>query len=85
MPLTAVGKLFKPELVCREIHQVIALALESIFEATELVINVQPDKKHGILANLSVSGKKDLVETEQTIKERLASYSFNYEIESATH
>ncbi|XQF94103.1 AMP-binding enzyme (plasmid) [Pseudoalteromonas espejiana] len=48
IPLTAVGKIYKPELVCLEIKQTITEALNEHFKQQNRAINVFADKKLGI-------------------------------------
>jgi len=81
MPLTAVGKLFKPELVCREIVQVITLALESKLDVDQVNITAIPDKKLGIMATIALTSKNNNeAESKATIKKLLTEYSFNYTV-----
>ena len=81
MPLTAVGKLFKPELVCQEINQVIDIALSKEFNAAHYTIVVQPDKKQGIIATISITASaEESIATQSKIKTLLADYAFNYHV-----
>lgn len=80
MPLTAVGKMFKPELVCREIKQVIEIALSNEFTTQQYAISAQPDKKLGIIATITVQMSDDNDTTQEKIKALLADYSFNYNV-----
>lgn len=84
MPLTAVGKVFKPELVCREIYRVIHIALAEAFNKEQYTAKVQPDKKHGIIATIHMKVADDSsitqAEIEAQIKVLLADYSFTYHV-----
>jgi len=80
MPLTAVGKTFKPALFCLEIKHVIDLALAETFKKNKYSIHVQPDKKHGIIATITVEILIDEPATQAHIKALLADYSFNYHV-----
>jgi fatty-acyl-CoA synthase len=80
MPLTAVGKMFKPELVCREINQVIDIALSNEFNAQQYAIIVQPDKKFGIISTITIHETDDNDATQEKIKRLLGAYSFNYNV-----
>jgi len=81
MPLTAVGKLYKPELACREITLVIKQSLSNIPQAQHASIVTIPDKKRGNAATISIAGSAgEQVTIETEIKERLAMFSFNYQI-----
>jgi fatty-acyl-CoA synthase len=79
MPLTAVGKLFKPELVCQEITHVIKLTLKQDLPEAKLSINAAPDKKLGIVANIIVLSNMDNEEiTRKIIKQSLSDFAINY-------
>ncbi len=84
MPLTAVGKLFKPELVCREIDDVITSLLVPHFTNYTVITNVVPDKKLGILANIHVDIGRDnndeIANVHNEIKQLLTEYAFNYQV-----
>ncbi len=81
MPLTAVGKLFKPALVCREIDHVLTKVLSSSFTAQQINTQVVPDKKLGIKAIITVNGQTgDENKHQETIKQLLTPFSFNYEV-----
>lgn len=80
MPLTAVGKMFKPELICREIKQVIEIALSNEFTTQQYSISAQPDKKLGIIATITIKMSNDNDTTQEKIKALLANYSFNYNV-----
>ena len=81
MPLTAVGKMFKPELVCREVKRVIIRELSEHMPDLSYQASVTPEKKQGILASISLDGHQDQSKnTEEKIKSIFTSYSFNYQI-----
>ena len=81
MPLTAVGKMFKPELVCREVKRVIIRELSEHMPDLSYQASVTPDKKQGILASISLDGHQDQSKNiEEKIKSIFTSYSFNYQI-----
>jgi fatty-acyl-CoA synthase len=82
MPLTAVGKLFKPELVCREISQVISKLLTPEFGDQGLKIEAAPDKKLGINSTITITLTKDQDEqsVQQSVKELFTAFSFNYQV-----
>lgn len=87
MPLTAVGKLFKPELVCREITQVITLVLASDFAANQLEVVAVPDKKLGIKATitLTLTSNQHEQSVQALVKSLFTDYSFNYQLAFTTH
>jgi fatty-acyl-CoA synthase len=80
MPLTAVGKMFKPALVCLEIKQVIELALAESFSSEKCMVNVQPDKKYGIIAIITLEILEDKLTTQAQVKALLTDFSFNYHV-----
>ena len=97
MPLTAVGKVFKPELVCLEIVQVIREVLTKELKANTFDVVAVPDKKVGIKATitlnvntLNLSSKaleqhgQETQNIQDNIKSMLTAYSFNYQIVSAS-
>ncbi|WP_262974672.1 AMP-binding protein [Pseudoalteromonas sp. TB51] len=79
IPLTAVGKIYKPELVCLEIKQTITEALSEQLINKAVQINVFADKKLGIKATILVN-EDELNALQQQIKTLLTPYSFNYEV-----
>jgi len=83
MPLTAVGKLFKPALVCTEIAQIIKLALTESLPAKSYQISVQPDKKLGINATIEIAPTSDAKAIKEVITTQLADYAFNYQVVGA--
>lgn len=80
MPLTAVGKLFKPALVCDEIYKVIESTLKEHYSNTEYSIKVSPDKKKGINAIITFTNDKALENIQEQVKQLFTPYSFNYQI-----
>lgn len=80
MPLTAVGKMFKPALVCREIKQVIEVVFANNIDFVKYDIEVRPDKKLGIVANITFSELDD--KTQKVAKALLVDYAFNYKLDS---
>ncbi|MDB5267003.1 MAG: AMP-dependent synthetase and ligase [Hymenobacter sp.] len=56
LPLTAIGKIFKPALAKQEISRVYHRHLAVVPELTVDSINVRDDKQRGLVAEISVSG-----------------------------
>ncbi len=54
MPLTAVGKIFKPALVWRETEEVFGLALSAIAGISSFRVKVDADARYGALAKVDV-------------------------------
>ena len=83
IPLTAVGKIFKPALVWREVETVYRhtlLPLEGELKIRD--INVGSDKKHGTLARVSleVVGDQDIDQLTQRVKELLGKLPTRFEL-----
>lgn len=78
IPLTPVGKIFKPALKWDAIGRVYSRELESISEtAGSFSVKVGEDKVHGSLAVISVENPKTSIEE---LEERIASLLSNYTI-----
>jgi len=84
MPLTAVGKLFKPALVCDEIYKIIENTLKEHYPSTEYSIKVSPDKKKGINAIITFN-RNDIDDIQTQIKQLFTPYSFNYQVSKASN
>lgn len=80
MPLTAVGKIFKPELVCFQIADVISAELEGHLNGNAFVVKAQPDKILGIKTEIRIEGSSNQAFID-LIQNKLLSYSFAYELE----
>lgn len=72
MPVTAVGKIFKPSLQILEIERVILQECESLNIQLDSLAVVQ-DNKRGLVAKLSYQGNTDI------LKDKLAQYTFAVE------
>ncbi|OQY46517.1 MAG: acyl-CoA synthetase [Anaerolineaceae bacterium 4572_78] len=83
VPLTNVGKIFKPSLSWREIKSVYEEALTDVAGVRNLTINVGSHKLHGTLANIQIECEDDADNTNVTeaVNEILGTYTINYEIE----
>ncbi|RJQ77548.1 MAG: acyl-CoA synthetase [Desulfobacteraceae bacterium] len=83
MPLTAVGKIFKPALQWHAIQRVYQKSIESTCGLTDSVkVTVAEDKIHGTSARITVkqSGIGENKPIEEQIKAALAHYTIHYEI-----
>jgi fatty-acyl-CoA synthase len=84
VPLTPVGKIFKPALRWDAIRRVYEKELEALGDLTEsLEITVTEDKVHGSLATLTVkpAGGASKKEIEEKIEEILARFTIRYRLE----
>ncbi|MEW6363793.1 MAG: acyl-CoA synthetase [Acidobacteriota bacterium] len=77
LPLTAVGKLFKPALIFDQVKQVLGQELKQIAGAASFEINVDSDKRLGMIAHVNVTAASgtDKTALETTIKETLGHYA----------
>jgi len=82
LPLTAVGKIFKPELRWRATRMILEEALDSLGErGVEVVVEVGPHELHGTLARVTVSGA-DALEVADKARHILGGYHVPFEIET---
>jgi fatty-acyl-CoA synthase len=85
MPMTAVGKIFKPELRYRAIREVFLSELEALSELAESIdVAVSEDKAHGTTAYITAAPAAGV--SEARIRERLGAilghYTVRYELRS---
>jgi len=78
MPLTAVGKIFKPSLVGEEIKRIITAELAETLQQIDWSVDVEPNKQKGLLATIKISSVADMKQIEQDILQRLHGYCFKY-------
>jgi fatty-acyl-CoA synthase len=83
MPLTGVGKVFKPELRWDATRRVFSDVLSPLAQgAVRLSVNVAADPTHGSLATVSLSGVPDAQRAtlEQQVNERLSPFVIRHEV-----
>ena len=82
LPMTAVGKLFKPALIQREIEDVLAHDVQAIEGVASCRVTVTPDKLHGLKAFVEVTprtgGNADALKAE--VAQTLGRYPTPYEL-----
>ncbi|MBW1645536.1 MAG: acyl-CoA synthetase [Deltaproteobacteria bacterium] len=86
LPLTAVGKIFKPKLRWLAIEQVYRRELAGIGnETATFVVSVGEDSVHGTLATITIKAAAggDRQAIEQQVAARLQAYTTRYELEFA--
>jgi len=84
MPLTAVGKIFKPPLRCDAVRRVYTEALSAILPAhLSLEVQVEPNQQHGMLATLVLSGvpEDQRAHVHEQIARALGAYVVKYQIQ----
>ncbi|MEY8760600.1 AMP-binding enzyme [Chryseobacterium tongliaoense] len=79
IPLTAVGKIFKPELTQIEIKRVFSNELKSISEIENFEINVDQTPQWGMVAQIITTGKNPDIIAEK-VKEALGNYTVKYQL-----
>lgn len=79
IPLTAVGKIFKPELTQIEIKRVFSNELKSVSEIEHFEINVDQTPQWGMVAHITATGKNPGIIAEK-VKEALGNYTVKYQL-----
>lgn len=74
LPLTAVGKVFKPALEMQEIEKCVAGLIKKELPESSADIDVVQDPKQGILANIKLSNCDD--QTKENFQKVLGTYTF---------
>ena len=84
MPVTAVGKIFKPPLRCDAVRRVYTEALSAILPAHfPLEVQVEPNHQHGMLATLILAGvpEEQRAHVQEQIERTLGVYVVKYQIQ----
>jgi len=83
VPLTAVGKIFKPELRWRATRMILEEALEPLIgPGAEITVEVGPHELHGTIVMVTVSGA-DAPAAADKAGEILGAYPVAFEVETA--
>ncbi len=83
MPLTGVGKIFKPALREDAIQKVFQSELDAVEAPTpKMELVVENDPTHGMMARIRVAGS-ETSDVEEKIRNRLGAYTVHHEIEWA--
>ncbi|HHJ07237.1 MAG TPA: acyl-CoA synthetase [Anaerolineae bacterium] len=82
IPITAVGKIFKPALVRREISDVYQQEISALEGLAGVNVTVDADKTHGTLAHITVqpAAGADKPALEESIRRALGRYTIRYEL-----
>ncbi len=82
MPVTAVGKIFKPALVRKQIEDVLTAALNALEEVEEALVQAVPSKLHGTEVKILVRLKTEVTKSsgEEAVQAILGQYAFHYEV-----
>jgi fatty-acyl-CoA synthase len=83
MPVTAVGKLFKPALVRMQINEVLGAALNALDEVAEASVEAVPSKLHGVEVKIHITLAEDVDRSagEEAVQGVLGLYAFHYILE----
>jgi len=84
MPVTTVGKIFKPPLRCDAVRRVYAEALSAVLPAhLSWEVQVEPNQQHGMLATLILSGvpEEQRAHAHDQIARALGAYVVKYQIQ----
>ena len=83
MPVTAVGKIFKPALVRMQIEQVLTEALNALAEVAEATVQAVPSKLHGTEVRVQVALAEGVSQAagEEAVQRVLGQYAFHYVVE----
>ncbi len=82
MPVTAVGKIFKPKLAFLEIQDAYTLETKKVEGVASVTVEVLADKVKGILAKVNVKAKEGINKEELSSKvsDVLGAYTIKYEV-----
>ncbi|MEH6527065.1 MAG: acyl-CoA synthetase [Sneathiella sp.] len=79
MPLTGVGKIFKPALRQQAVEAVFNAEMEPLRSKADISVSVSNSNLHGTLATISVKGG-DEVSLRSEIKDKLGSYTVKHDV-----
>ncbi|MDX1523518.1 MAG: AMP-binding protein, partial [Anaerolineae bacterium] len=82
IPLTAVGKVHKPTLSHQEVADVFSQELKALDGISDFTVKVEPDKRLGKIAHISVTAGNgaDKAALEQKVREVLGFYTVPFEL-----
>ncbi len=82
IPVTAVGKIFKPALARQEVSQVYRQEISALEGVANVGVTVGADKTHGTLASITVQPAPgaDKLALEEAIRRALGRYTIRYEL-----
>lgn len=82
LPVTAVGKIFKPQLIWRETESVLVEAVRQVVGVADTEVTVTPDSHHGKIAQLKVKAlpHADAASIESAVRDALSKFAVHYEL-----
>ena len=83
LPLTAIGKVFKPALVRLQIQEVLEQEISKLPVVESVSVSVDQDPQQGLLAIISArpASESDRSSADEAIRQALSGYTVKYEIE----
>lgn len=78
LPVTAVDKVFKPELEKREINKKITKEIEAVLSNSQFTVHVVQNPMHGLLAEIQLHNCTS--KAAETVDRRLGGYTFKYTV-----
>ena len=80
LPLTGVGKIFKPALKLRETEDVVALALRESGDSAVGSIRARQDSRRGVVVDVALADRR----AAPTVKQVLGAYTFGVDLHDAS-
>jgi len=82
VPLTAVGKIFKPALVRQQVADAYCEAVEGLDGVADVTVTARPDKRLGMVAEIQVTAAPDADKDalRQEITRALGQYTIRYDL-----
>lgn len=82
MPLTSVGKIFKPQLIWKEVSEVYTTEIQNLEGIEQVQVEVKPDKVSGMLAHIQVKAQDahKARELEKLVQDKLGAYAIQYNL-----
>lgn len=80
LPLTGVGKIFKPAVKLRETEDVVALALRESGDSAVGSIRARQDSRRGVVVDVALADRR----AAPTVKQVLGAYTFGVDLHDAS-
>jgi fatty-acyl-CoA synthase len=82
LPMTTVGKIFKPQLIRLEIEDVYKIALQDIDGIASVNVQARADNLYGTIADISMTAEPQVDKSalEETARHTLGQYAVHYEL-----
>lgn len=82
MPLTTVGKIFKPQLVWKQVESVYTEQVQAVPDIASVAVQVGADKIHGVKAEIVITLKPqaDAAIVEKAVRNKLGAFTIHYDL-----